>query len=160
MSDAIPERPEPCSYPASVVIVASCYNERFTNALVEHCSDELTHVLPCASVEVLRVPGAFEIPVTVRAAIERSERRPDVVIALGVIIRGSTEHASLIGTAVTTSLLENAVQSGVPVIHEVLLLDDESQAYDRCIAPELNRGRESARTAASMVRLFSSRFPR
>lgn len=158
MSHAIPERPVPSPTAANITIVASRYNEHYTNALVDHCSQELGLILPNVQVDVIRVPGAFEIPVTVKAVATQTTPRPTVIIALGVIIQGSTEHASLVGTSVTNALLGIAVETQIPVIHEVLLLNDEQQAYDRCIAPGLNRGQESARAAASMVDLFASRF--
>lgn len=134
-----------------ITIVASTYNEKFTNALVDNCTSELDEAAPYAQVEVVRVPGAFEIPVMVKRLLSVSpDIRPDAVIALGVIIRGSTAHADLIGTAVTQQLLSMSCESLTPIIHEVLLLDNEEQAFARCIAAALNRGRESARTALRM----------
>ena len=79
---------------------------------------------------------------------------PDVVIALGVILRGSTAHADLIGEAITTQLLSISCDTLVPVIHEVLLLNDEQQAFARCIASTLNRGREAARAAVAMLNML------
>ena len=57
----------------------------------------------------------------------------------------------MIGQSVTNSLQQLAVQSLVPIIHEVLLVEDEKQAYARCIGTQLNRGREAAKTAAAMI---------
>jgi 6,7-dimethyl-8-ribityllumazine synthase len=76
------------------------------------------------------------------------------VIALGLIIRGSTAHADLVAESVTTSLQQLAVDHRVPIIHEVLLVDDEKQAYARCIGANINRGREAARAATSMIDIF------
>lgn len=136
-----------------VTIVASTYNEKYTDALVENCTAELATIAPLVDVEVVRVPGAFEVPMMVKHAIMNSVRgtAPSAVIALGVILRGSTAHADLVGTAVTEKLLSLSVDSLVPVIHEVLLLDSEEQAFARCIAGTLNRGREAARSAVRMI---------
>ena len=71
------------------------------------------------------------------------------------IIRGATAHADLVAESVTTSLQHLAVTHRVPIIHEVLLVDDDKQAYARCIGSNLNRGREAARIAASMVDIFA-----
>ena len=103
-----------------------------------------------------RVPGAFEVPMMVKRAIEQpvSGETPDAVIAFGVILRGSTAHADLIGTAITNQLMSQACESLVPVIHEVLLLEDEQQAFARCIASALNRGREAARAAVTMLHML------
>lgn len=102
-----------------------------------------------------RVPGAFEVPVMVnRALAGPEESRPTVVIGLGVILRGSTAHADLIGEAITRELLSTACRTLTPVIHEVLLLNDEQQAEERCIGERLNRGREAARAAIAMLNLL------
>lgn len=137
----------------NITIVASTYNEKYTDALVENCTAELAEIAPLVDVDVVRVPGAFEVPMMVKHAIEFPSRisRPSAVIALGVILRGSTAHADLVGTAVTEKLLTLSVDNLVPVIHEVLLLDSEEQAFARCIAGTLNRGREAARSAVRMI---------
>lgn len=136
-----------------ITIVASTYNEKFTDALVENCTAELATIAPLVDVDVVRVPGAFEVPMMVKHAIEHPTRngKPSAVIALGVILRGSTAHADLIGTAITEKLLSLSVDYMLPVIHEVLLLDTEEQAFARCIAGTLNRGREAARSAVRMI---------
>ena len=79
-----------------------------------------------------------------------------MVIAFGVILRGSTAHADLVGTAVTNQLMSMACETMVPIIHEVLLLNDEKQAFARCIASTLNRGREAARAAIEMLDLLEN----
>ena len=105
---------------------------------------------------MVRVPGAFEVPVMVKRALVQpvSGNTPDAVIAFGVILRGSTAHADLIGSAITNQLMSMACESLVPVVHEVLLLNNEEQAFARCIASSLNRGREAARAAVAMLNLL------
>jgi 6,7-dimethyl-8-ribityllumazine synthase len=76
------------------------------------------------------------------------------VIALGLIIRGSTEHGDLVASSVTNALQGLAVKSLRPIIHEVLLVEDEKQAYARCIGSQLNRGKEAARAAAAIIDIF------
>ncbi len=155
MSTELPGKVQSVKLSQKVVIVASTYNETYTSALLENCLDELQDAAPFVDVEVVRVPGALEVPVMVKRSIVRpSTSVPMVVIALGVILRGSTAHADLIGTAITNQLLSISCESMVPVIHEVLLLDNEQQAFARCVASSLNRGREAARAAASMLTLL------
>lgn len=155
MSTELPRRQRATGTRAKICIVASEYNEQYTQALVENCSEELKTVLPSVRLEIIRVPGAFEIPVSIKSVLSRSpEKRPDAVVALGVILRGSTDHADLIGSTITQALMQLALEFTTPVIHEVLLLNDEKQAFARCIASQLNRGREAARTAARMAELF------
>jgi 6,7-dimethyl-8-ribityllumazine synthase len=145
-------RPAATTTACHIAIVASRYNEDFVNAMLEAARDEVETVMPNATLAVYRVPGAFEIPVTVEMVLRQTET--DVVIALGVIIRGATEHADLVGASVTDALQRIAISHTVPVIHEVLLVNDENQARERTMGEDLNRGREAARTAISMATLF------
>lgn len=144
------------NYPARVTIVASTYNERYTSALLENCLAELREYSDRININIVRVPGAYEVPLMVKRAIVKpaNGEQPDAVIALGVILRGSTAHADLIGEAITRQLLSISCDTLLPVIHEVLLLDDEQQAFARCIASSLNRGREAARAAICMLNLL------
>jgi 6,7-dimethyl-8-ribityllumazine synthase len=152
MSNTLPPKPRIIGPKVRICIVASKYNEQFTDALVENAIAELGELVPQGRVDLIRVPGAFEIPVMVATVLDRDP--PSCVIALGLIIRGSTEHADLVGQCVTHSLQQLAVESLRPVIHEVLLVNDEKQAYARCIGTQLNRGREAARAAAAMIDVF------
>lgn len=153
MSTALPPKPRVISAKRNrIAIVASKYNEKYTDSLVDFVIDELGDYLPQARVDLIRVPGAFEIPVTVRTIIELEE--PSCVIALGVIIEGKTQHANLVAKSVTDSLQNLAVQYQTPIINEVLLVEDEEQAKERCLDEDLNRGIEAARAAATMVEVF------
>lgn len=135
-----------------VTVVAAEYNGKFIEPLLENCLSELRRLVPQAVVDVVRVPGSFEVPVMVKRSIVLPEKnQPDVVIALGVILRGSTMHADLIATAITNQLMSISCETLVPVINEVMLLNDERQAFARCVASTLNRGRESAQAAAAML---------
>ena len=160
MSNELPQRQRYHRRRVKFTIVASEYNEVFTQALVDNCAQELQVVQPGAQIEVIRVPGAFEIPAVVKAVLNRDEDlKSEAVIALGVIIKGSTDHAELVGESVTNALMGLSVEFARPVIHEVLLLQDEKQAFARCIASQLNRGREAARAAAQMAEVFNDNFP-
>mgnify|MGYP000993844533 CR=1 FL=1 len=152
MSRAEPTVPEVSTLRASIAIVASIYNEEYVGALLDAARQELEKVMPHAQVKIYRVPGAFEIPVCVEFVLKNTE--PDAVIALGVIIRGETEHGDLVGASVTDALQRIAVSHVVPVVHEVLLLHSEQQAEERCKGSEINRGTEAARVAVNMIELF------
>ena len=154
MSQALPRKPRVLhSKAGKLAIVASKYNEIYTDSLVDNVIQELSEHLPLARVDLVRVPGAFEIPVATKALLELE--KPICVIALGVIIRGETSHADLVARNVTDSLQQLALEYRTPVIHEVLLVQDEAQAHIRCIGDKINRGIEAARAAASMVDVFS-----
>ncbi len=136
-----------------VCIVAAKYNEQFADALVDNVVEEIGELMPATRIDLVRVPGAFEVPVAAAAVIER--QRPACVIALGVILKGATAHADLVARSVTDSLQSIAVSSRIPVINEVLLLEDEKQAYARCIGKKLNRGREAARSALEIMAVMN-----
>jgi len=153
MSTALQPKPRIIGHKVRICIVASKYNEEFTDALVQNTIEELGELSPMARIDLVRVPGAFEIPVAVAKIMQRGDI--NCIIALGLIIRGDTHHADLVGSSVTTSLQELAVKNCVPVIHEVLLVEDEKQAHARCIAASMNRGREAARAAIGMIDIFT-----
>jgi len=136
-----------------VAIVASRYNSRYVNSMLRAAKGELSKSK--ASVEVLRVPGAFEIPVVASALALRLEKPIDAIICLGVILRGETTHAEHIGKSVTNALMQLQVDHVLPVIHEVLLLENIEQARRRCLDESRNRGLEAAQTAIEMTRVMS-----
>jgi 6,7-dimethyl-8-ribityllumazine synthase len=134
----------------SFAIVASRYNDTYVQALVDSATSELNEVEPGADVRVVRVPGSFEIPLAVK--LVAMEKQVDAILALGVLLQGETAHARLIARSVTTALMSLALEFRIPVIHEVLLLENEEQAQARCLGKELNRGIEAARAAVSVAR--------
>ena len=155
MSNLVPNRPRQGSTSSrrSFAIVASQYNPEFVKGLVDSTCSELMLLSPQASIEIYQVPGAFEIPVVLQEVARVGG--VDAIIALGVIIEGETAHADLIGRAVTSALLEIALRFRVPVIHEVLLVENEAQARARTLCPEPNRGTEAARAAMRVVSVFA-----
>ena len=156
MSTELPQKVHSHVLSGRITVVAARYNEKYTDALLQNCLDELAEAAPGVEVEVVRVPGAFEVPMMVKRAIVHpvSGETPSAVFAFGVFLRGSTAHADLIGTAITNQLLSIACDTLTPVIHEVLLLEDEQQAFARCVASALNRGREAARAAVTMLHML------
>ncbi|MBT8044408.1 MAG: 6,7-dimethyl-8-ribityllumazine synthase [Verrucomicrobiae bacterium] len=152
MSKVLPPKPRSLNHKTNITIVASQYNAEFTDALVENAHKELTELTSAAQIDLVRVPGAFEIPAAVEAVMRHES--PACVIALGLIIRGQTAHGDLVADSVTHALQRIAVDHATPVVHEVILCADEKQAYARCIGNKLNRGKEAARAAVSIVETF------
>jgi len=136
-------------------IVASQYNPRYVDAMLRAAKSEILRA--GGRVQVVRVPGAYEIPV-VAARLARSQQF-SAILCLGVILRGATTHAQHIGEAVSNALMQIQIQQEVPVIHEVLLLENQQQAVERCLDKKHNRGTEAAQTALAMARVMSGLKP-
>lgn len=152
MSTAAPSRPRPIQDRISIAIVASLFNDTYVQGLLDAGQDELTELAPNATITVYRVPGAFEIPVCAELVLKST--KPDAVIAFGVIIRGETEHGDLIAASITDALQGMAVRHCTPVVNQVLLVNNEEQAEERCFGASINRGTEASRVAVNMISLF------
>ena len=144
---------------ARFAIVASKYNGGYVNAMVAAARAELRRA-GVKHLQIIRVPGAFEIPVVAshlaasHASRIRHHASLSAIICLGVILRGETSHAAHIGEAVTRALMEIQLRYEVPVIHEVLLLESKQQARARCLDRRHNRGAEAAQTALAMAEVI------
>jgi 6,7-dimethyl-8-ribityllumazine synthase len=134
-------------------IVASQFNARYVQGLVDHAEKELHALAPNSTIFIQRVPGAFEIPVVVREVA--SQDKADAIIACGVILKGKTDHAQNLSRSVTDALQRIAVDHGVPVINAVLSFDDDIQARERCLENNINRGTEAARAAVEIASVMS-----
>ena len=134
-------------------IVASKYNARYVDAMLRAASKYLRDT-GAEKILIVRVPGAYEIPVVV-ARLARTHSPPlSAIICLGVILRGATTHAQHIGEAVSNTLSQIQALHEIPIIHEVLLLENEQQARERCLSRDHNRGAEAAQTALEMAQVM------
>jgi 6,7-dimethyl-8-ribityllumazine synthase len=134
-------------------IVVSRFNEDITSGLL---SDARSALLEAGvredDVTLVRVPGAFEIPV---AALHLAETgRFDAVICLGCLIKGDTMHFEYIADATSHGIMNVSVTTGVPVAFGVLTTLTEAQAAVRSERGEGNKGREAALAAIEMATLF------
>ena len=134
--------------------MASQFNARYVQGLVDHAEKELRSLASSAAISIHRVPGSFEIPVVVRELARR--KRADAIIACGVIMQGETNHAKNLARSVTDALQRIAVDHGVPVINVALSFDNGDQARERCLENRINRGTEAARAAVEIAGVMSA----
>ena len=151
MLKPLPSRPTPDPTSANrFAFVASRYNGEFVEPMLAKALEELTLIEPHSETQVVYAPGSFEIPYLAGQLIRKN--KPDAIICLGVIFQGETDHANLIAASVSDALCRMSVEAGIPIIHGVLLLQNESQAKERCLGGESNRGSETARAAIEALR--------
>jgi 6,7-dimethyl-8-ribityllumazine synthase len=126
-------------------LVVSEYNREYTDALLASAQAAFKDY----EVKIVRVPGAYEIPLQVQRLART--KRYDAIVALGVIWQGKTLHAQEILRAVTDALMRISLETDVPVMHHVLAVKTEAEARARCMGTKLNRGREAAEAALALV---------
>ena len=137
-----------------IAIVASNFNRDIVDRLYSGAISTLEkNGINEEKVKVVRVPGAFEIPVTVKSLLDMKQY--NAIITLGVIIRGETPHFEYISNACAHGISQLAINSGTPIIFGVLTMDNKTQAEKRSnIDPmEKNKGSEAAQAALDMVDL-------
>ncbi|HMV76738.1 MAG TPA: 6,7-dimethyl-8-ribityllumazine synthase [Leptospiraceae bacterium] len=133
-------------------VIVSRFNEFITESLLKGALDSLErHGTDLEKVTVVRVPGAFEIPVTAKKLSESGKF--DAVICLGAVIRGSTAHFDFVAGE-SAKIGNIALETGIPVIFGVLTTDTIEQAIERAGTKAGNKGAEAAATAVEMVNLF------
>jgi 6,7-dimethyl-8-ribityllumazine synthase len=124
------------------IIVVADYHWKYAEGMVKAARK----VLQRHGVEVVRVPGTFEVPLAVKRALKK---KPDAVLALGLVWQGETLHADLILKAATEALMRMMLETEVPILHHLVGVKTEKQAKARCLG-KLNRGKEAAEAALRM----------
>ena len=133
-------------------IVVSRFNEFVTRRLLEGCLEALTsHGVLRRNIDVVWVPGSFEIPYACQAMVRK--RRYRALIALGAVIRGETPHFEYVASASSSGIMQVALETGVPIAFGVVTTLSTRQALARA-GKRVNRGREAAEGALRMARLF------
>jgi 6,7-dimethyl-8-ribityllumazine synthase len=136
-----------------IAIVVSRFNDFVTDRLLTGALDALReHGMRDDDVEVLRVPGAFEIPIAAQRIAESG--RVAAVVCLGCLIRGATPHFEYIASACAHGITAAAAATGLPMSFGVLTTNSVEEAVERAAPGDANKGREAALAAVEMVRLF------
>jgi 6,7-dimethyl-8-ribityllumazine synthase len=135
-----------------IALVASRFNGEVVERLVTGAVDALVAAgARRAGLEVVRVPGAFDLPPVVRRIA--ASGRYDAIVALGAVIRGETPHFDYVAGECAAGLARIAADTGVPVAFGVLTTDNEEQALERAGGREGNKGADAARAAVELASL-------
>ena len=134
-------------------LVAARFNDAIVDNLVRGAIDALLrHGASEKQIELIRVPGAFDLPAIVRRVA--ASRRFDAVIALGAVIRGATPHFDLVAGQCAAGLARAAEDTGVPVVFGVLTTDTIEQAIERSGTKAGNKGVDAALAALELANLL------
>jgi 6,7-dimethyl-8-ribityllumazine synthase len=138
----------PAGHRRTVAIVVARFNGEITNRMLASALEELeVHGVPRASVTVMPVPGAFELPLGAMALAKT--RRFSCVVTLGCVIRGDTPHFDYVAGEAASGVQLAGIETGVPVAFGVLTVEDVAQAEAR-----IDKGAEAVRTALEMADVF------
>lgn len=133
-------------------IVVARFNDLVTERLLDGAVDTLTrHGVADDDITVIRVPGAFELPLTSRWCAESGDY--DAVVALGAVIRGATSHYDYVCGQAARGLLDASTVSGKPVGFGLLTCETLDQALERAGSKAGNKGAEAAMATLEMVDL-------
>lgn len=138
---------------ARFAIVASRFNDFIVDSLIKaslHCLRQ--HGANDADIEIIRVPGAFEMPIAVDKVA--ASRRADGVIALGAVIRGGTPHFEYVAGECVKGITAAGQRHGVPIGNGVLTVDTIEQAIERAGTKAGNKGEEATLAVIEMVNLL------
>jgi len=134
-------------------IVISRFNEFISSKLLEGCIDTLVrHGAPENGIDVVWVPGAFEIPML--ALKVAKSKKHDAVICLGTVIRGATPHFEFVASEAAKGVAKVSLDTGVPCIFGVITADNLEQAIERAGTKDGNKGRDAALSAIEMANLY------
>tara|TARA_R110002072_G_scaffold104540_2_gene229005 strand:- start:17042 stop:17509 length:468 start_codon:yes stop_codon:yes gene_type:complete len=134
-------------------IVVARFNSFVVEELLSGAVDALKrHGVAEANITIIRVPGAYEMPLVTRKAVDSGQY--DAMIALGAVIRGGTPHFDYVAGECASGLAKISLDSGVPVAFGVLTTDTTEQAIERSGTKAGNKGADAAMSALEMVSLL------
>jgi 6,7-dimethyl-8-ribityllumazine synthase len=136
-------------------VVVARFNGSITESLLAGCLDTFSrHGVAADRLDVVRVPGSFEIPLTARHLADSG--RYAAVVCLGCIIRGETDHYDHVAGQAAAGVMQAGLATGVPVVFGVLTTDTVEQAQNRAGIKAGNKGVDAALTAIEMVNLLAA----
>jgi len=138
-----------------IAIVVSRFHDFVTDRLLAGAQEALREQgFADEDIDVLRVPGAFEVPIAAQRAAETG--RVGAVVCLGCLIKGATPHFEYIASACAHGITAAAAATGIPMAFGVLTTNSVEEALERAAPGDGNKGREAALAALEMARLFTT----
>ncbi|MCX5678470.1 MAG: 6,7-dimethyl-8-ribityllumazine synthase [Candidatus Omnitrophica bacterium] len=135
-------------------ITISRFNEFISSKLLEGCIDTLNrHGVQENSIDVVWVPGAFEIPMIAQKCAK--SKKYDAVICLGTVIRGATPHFEFVASEAAKGVAKISLDTNVPCIFGIITADNIEQAIERAGTKDGNKGRDAALSAIEMANLYA-----
>ena len=133
-------------------IIVSRFNEFIGLNLLEGALDCLKkHNCPENNIDIIKVPGAFEIPLTAQKLAE--QKKYSAIICLGAVIRGATPHFDFVASATSNGISQVSLKYNIPIAFGVLTTDNVEQAIERAGTKSGNKGWDAALTAIEMADL-------
>lgn len=138
-----------------ISIVVSQFNQEISDELLSGALKEYEkNVGNIENVKIIKVPGAFEIPGTVKQILKKD--KVDAVLTLGSVIKGETAHFEYISSSVTDSLSKLSIETDIPVIYGILTAYSYSQAIERAKRNKLNKGGEVMKAALETINVYKN----
>jgi len=135
-------------------LLVARFNGFIVESLVDGALDALKrHGIPGSDIEIIRVPGAFEMPIAAQRIA--ASNKYDAIIALGAVIRGGTPHFEYVAGECVKGLSQVSLSANVPIAFGVLTVDSIEQAIERAGTKAGNKGAEAALSALEMVNLLN-----
>ena len=136
-----------------VALVASRFNSFLVEQLVKGAADAFNRLGgDAAGLVLVRVPGAYEIPVTAKKLA--ASKKFDAVVGLGAVVQGATAHAALINETTSRAFTEIALETGVPVVDGVVSAENLEQAVERCGTKQGNKGFAAMQAAIELANVL------
>ena len=135
----------------NIYIVASTFYDELIDQMIQGATVENNDI---NDLNIIKVPGAFEIPGMINCIIEN--QNPDLIIALGVLIKGESDHFEYISSSVANSISRLSIKNSMPIIFGVLTVHNMEQAIERAYVSKKNKGGEAMKTGLEMLRLYDT----
>ena len=135
----------------NIYIVASTFYEELIDQMIKGATEENNGM---NDLNLIKVPGAFEIPGMINCVIEN--QNPDLIIALGVLIKGESDHFEYISSSVSNSISHLSIKNTIPIIFGVLTVNNMEQAIERAYVSKKNKGGEACKASLSVLGILKN----